>query len=469
MKKTLLLITILAITTFAQNLPTSSVVQVFASLSIPNYQYPWQTSQRSQVSGSGMIIQDDYIITNAHVISDAKYIQLSKENDSKKYTASVEYVSHQADLALLKVKNREFYKNTSPLQFTENVKIGDNITVLGYPIGGSSLSTTKGVVSRIESNNYVWSAEHMLAIQVDAAVNSGNSGGAALDDENNIVGIVMQSYSKNTSDNIRYIIPSLIVKTFLDDIKDGIIDGFDDGATYYNTLLNPAKKEYYGITTNQGVIVSKIQENEDAFKEGDILLEVEGNVILNDGKVNTQYGLQSVDYFENIKSVGEKIDYKIKRGNEILNIKYTLKRKKEIIKKEFYKEPRYLIFGGFVFAPLTKNYLNLKKLHPVTFENFYELKHEAKDVTEGVIIQAEKFDHSVNEGYYPYIYLIHTVNGTQVKNFQHFVKLIDESNEKYTIIDFLDAKQKYVIDTKKAKESFEEIKNIYGLDKDRRL
>lgn len=81
MIKTLWLITILTISAFAQNLPTNTVVKVFASLSIPNYQYPWQTSQRSQVSGSGVIIQDDYIITNAHVISDAKYIQLSKHSD----------------------------------------------------------------------------------------------------------------------------------------------------------------------------------------------------------------------------------------------------------------------------------------------------------------------------------------------------------------------------------------------------
>jgi len=466
--KKLILITLLTISAIAQNLPTNSVVKVFSSLSIPDYAKPWQSSNRVQVTGSGVLIKDNYIITNAHVISDAKFVQVSKDNDSKKYTASIEYVSHQADLALLKVKDKEFYKNIEPLKLTDDISTGDNVTVLGYPLGGNNLSTTKGVVSRIEFHNYVWSYDYMLAIQIDAAINSGNSGGAAIDDNNNIVGIVMQSYSKNASDNIGYIIPSVIVKTFLEDIKDGKVDGYDDSYTYIQTLQNPTLKEYYNIKDNQGVLSSKIQKNEDSLKEGDLILEIEGNKVLSDGKVNTKYGLQKMKYYELLKPVGQTIDLKVKRDNKILDIKYTLKRKDDIIKKEYFKEPRYIIFGGLVFAPLTQNYLRAKKFQPTLFENFYKLKDKAKHATEGVIVQYEKFDHNVNEGYNPYITLVHSVNGVKVKDFNHFVKLIDESKDKYTIIDYIDTNTKYILNTKEAKDSFEEIRNIYGLDRDRR-
>lgn len=202
---------ILSVTVYANSVVQDTIVKIHASLSIPNYQYPWQTSQRTQVYGSGVVINDNYIITNAHVISDAKYIQVSKDKASKKYVAKVKYVSHQADLALLEVEDKSFFKDTIPLQFTEDIKTGDNITVLGYPVGGDSLSTTKGTTSRIELHSYVWSYERMLTIQVDAALN----------DQGEIVGIVMQSFSKKDADNIGYIIPSHIVNVFLEDIKDG--------------------------------------------------------------------------------------------------------------------------------------------------------------------------------------------------------------------------------------------------------
>tara|TARA_B100001063_G_scaffold243206_2_gene273349 strand:- start:12360 stop:13778 length:1419 start_codon:yes stop_codon:yes gene_type:complete len=471
LKKLIPLLLILITTiTFASTQATKSVVKIHSSVSLPNYKQPWQSSNRIQISGSGVLIKDNYIITNAHVISDAKFVQVSKENDSKRYTASIEYVSHQADLALLKVKDETFYEDIAPLKLIEDVNTGDNITVLGYPLGGNNLSTTKGTVSRIEQHSYVWSYEYMLSIQVDAAINSGNSGGPAIDDKNNIVGIVMQSYSKKVSDNIGYIIPSIIVKTFLEDIKDGKVDGFDNSNTYIGKLINPSLKDYYNVTTNQGVLVTKIEKNEDALKLGDIILEVEGNKILNNGKVKTKYGLQAMKYFEHLKPVGQTIDLKIRRDNKIVDIKYTLKRKNLIINKEYFKNPRYLIFGGLVFAPFTENYLRARNSAPLLFENFYKLKEKAKHATEGVIVQVEKFDHSVNEGYYPFIYLIHSVNEVKVKDFKHFVKLIDESNGKYTVIDFIDLDYtKYVFDTKKAKESFQEIKNIYGLSTDRRV
>lgn len=461
-----LILTLITTTTFiiAQTLPTNSIVKVYSSLSIPDYKQPWQTPSRIQVTGSGVVIQDDYIITNAHVISNSKFTQVSKGNDSKKYTASIEYVSHQADLALLKVNDKEFYKNVTALKFTEEVKTGDNITVLGYPVGGNNLSTTKGVVSRLESYSYVHSYEYMFGIQIDAAINSGNSGGAALDDNNNVVGIVMQKLTDKNTDNIGYIIPSVVVKTFLEDIKDKKVDGYENSNTSFDTFLSPTKKEFYKINDNQGVIVSQIEKNETAIKLGDIVLEVEGNKIFNDGKVETKYGLQQIKYFEHLKPVGDTISYKVRRDNKILDAIYTLKKKNQVVYYEYDKEPRYLIYGGLVFAPLTQNYLFANKLYNIKlFENFYQLKDKAKDAIEGVVLQQEKFDHSVNEGYTPGILLVHSVNNIKVKDFNHFVKLIDEVNDKYTVIDFIDLDySKIILDTKKAKESFEEIKMYMG-------
>lgn len=186
--------------------------------------------------------------------------------------AKVKYVSHQADLALLEVEDKSFFKDTIPLQFTDDIKTGDNITVLGYPVGGDSLSTTKGTTSRIELHSYVWSYEWMLTIQVDAAINSGNSGGAALNDKDEIVGIVMQSFSKKDADNIGYIIPSHIVNVFLEDIKDGKVDGFEDEKMFHQLFVNESLKNYYHVNSENGVLLTTINDIDNALKEGDVIL-----------------------------------------------------------------------------------------------------------------------------------------------------------------------------------------------------
>jgi len=448
---------------------SNSVVKVYSSLSIPNYKEPWQTSTRSQISGSGAIIENNYIITNAHVVSNAKFIQVSKDQSSKRVTAKIKYISHQADLAILEVDDKSFFNGTKQLKFTQNVKTGDNVTVLGYPMGGATLSTTKGTISRIEPQNYVWSYERMLAIQIDASVNSGNSGGAALNDNGEIVGIVMQSYAKSQADNISYIIPSMIVNTFLEDIKDDKVDGVDDSAIYNQTLTNEALKSYYNIKDDVGLLITQVEESEDTLRAGDILLEIENHVISNDGKIQTKYGAQFVKYLTDSKPVGYKLKKTILRDGKKLNIEYTLKRKQELIKYEYNQEPRYIIFGGFSFTPLTKNYLSSHKLQSVIFDIYYEQNKETKHVKEPVAIQVEKFNHNINESYYPYIWLVKSINGQLIVDFKHLVKLLDENKEKYTVVEFWDVSYKIILNTKKARESFNEIKNIYGLSSDRRV
>ena len=174
-------------------------------------------------------------------------------------------------------------------------------------------------------------------------------------------------------------------------------------------------------------------------------------------------------YLTDSKPVGYKLNKTILRDGKKLNIEYTLKRKQELIKYEYNEEPRYIIFGGFSFTPLTKNYLSSHKLKSVIFDIYYEQNKETKHVKEPVAIQIEKFNHNINESYYPYIWLVKSINGQLVIDFKHLVKLLDENKEKYTVVEFWDVSYKIILNTKEARESFNEIKNIYGLSSDRRV
>lgn len=459
----------LSITLVASSLPTSAVVQINASISAPNYQYPWQTGKIENMSGTGVIIEGNYILTSAHVIANAKFIQVSKENSTQKETAVVKFVSPQADLALLEVENKLFFTNTKPLKITTNVKQGDAITVLGFPIGGATLSTTKGVISRIEPTQYVTSQETLLAFQIDAAINPGNSGGPAINAKGEIVGIAMQVLTK--ANNIGYIIPSIIMNSFLEDCKDGKVDGFDTTRTAIQPLINQSLRDYYHLLSNQeGVVITRLDENEHELHLNDILLEIDHQKVFNNATVQTPYGLLDYRYLFTTKPIGSTLVLSILRDNKEIKLNYTLKYKHEVAKEEFNTMPRYLIYGGFIFAPLTFNYIASSPYNYMKSEVFFSDLDKAKQVKEPVIMQFEMLPHAINAGYQSKGEFVKSVNGVDVIDFKHFVELIDTANTPTIIIGFLgDNSKKIVLDTNFAKQSFEAIKKIYGISSDRRL
>ena len=453
---------------FAASLPSKSIVKITSSISLPNYQDPWQSGKIQEFGGSGAITAGKLILTSAHVVSDSKLIQVSKENGSKKYTAHIKYISHQADLALLEVKDKSFFEGTEALKISTEVKQGDTITVFGFPIGGTTISTTKGVISRIETTRYSWSYESMLGIQVDAAINPGNSGGPAINAKGEIVGIAMQSLTK--ASNIAYIVPSIIVNTFLLDTKDRKIDGYDNSDTRVQLLNNDTLKNYYELKGDKGVVVTHLDKNEHELRLGDIILSIDNIPIINDGNIKTPYGVMNYKHALHSKPVGDTLKFSIIRDKKNIDITYTLKQKHQIVYTEKNKEPRYLIYGGFIFSPLTYNYLLPISSANVNFELYFLENCKTKHFKEAVMMLYETLPHEINTGYKSHGDIVKSVNGVDVVDFAHFVRLIDASNTPLTIIEFVDEDfKKIILDTQKAKESFEDIKATYELSSDRNL
>ena len=218
MIKLLVFALLLFSTLVAQESVKDSIVKIYTVSKIPNYSTPWNSNIRRS-HGSGTIIDGNRILTNAHVVANEPFIEVKRYGQTRRYEAELEFISHQADLAILKVKDSTFFEGTKSLQLGTLPEIRQEITVYGFPMGGNSLSVSTGIVSRIEHNRYAHSREIFLAIQVDSAVNPGNSGGPAISD-GKVVGVVMQQISK--SQNIGYLVPTEIIEHFLDDIKEGV-------------------------------------------------------------------------------------------------------------------------------------------------------------------------------------------------------------------------------------------------------
>ena len=146
------------------------VVRVYSTYQDPDYECPWQSVAPRGSTGSGVIVGPQRILTGAHVVANATFVQVQKQDDPSKVTARVVAISHDCDLALLHVDDKAFTRGIKPARIGELPRLREAVQVVGYPIGGEEVSITEGVVSRIEVQRYEHSQRHLLAVTVDAAI-----------------------------------------------------------------------------------------------------------------------------------------------------------------------------------------------------------------------------------------------------------------------------------------------------------
>jgi S1-C subfamily serine protease len=340
---------------------SQGIVKIIKTSITPDYNLPWKMKEPRSAVGSGVIIKGGKILTNAHVVADSTYIQVKKENDPETYDAEIEHIGHDCDLALITVKDGRFSKNTIELELGDIPELRSKVTTYGYPMGGTRISITEGVISRIDMGEYTHSGNvSFLMIQTDAAINPGNSGGPVVQN-NRIVGIAFQA-SVN-SDNIGFMIPVPIIRHFLADVKDQRYDGFPTLGAFTDTLENISYRRYLGLKEGQsGVLVTFIIPGSGAdtnLKPGDVILSIDGVPVANDGSIKFKKGRIFYSYLIDIKQIGETVKLSVLRQGAIRDLSFILKPLKFRINwmNEYETLPRYYIFGGMIFQVLSKEYL----------------------------------------------------------------------------------------------------------------
>ncbi|KAL3367608.1 hypothetical protein AABB24_012040 [Solanum stoloniferum] len=145
--------------------------QVYCTHTAPDYSLPWQKQRQFTSTGSAFMIGDGKLLTNAHCVEHDTQVKVKKRGDDTKYVAKVLARGVACDIALLSVESKEFWEGAEPLSFGRLPRLQDAVTVVGYPLGGDTISVTKGVVSRIEVTSYAHGSSELLGIQIDAAIN----------------------------------------------------------------------------------------------------------------------------------------------------------------------------------------------------------------------------------------------------------------------------------------------------------
>jgi S1-C subfamily serine protease len=221
------------------------VVRVFATTQDPDHDSPWQTRSPSSSTGSGVVIAGGAILTGAHVVANATFLQVQKPSHPDKAIARVRAVCHDADLALLEVvEPADFLADVTPAELGEMPRLRDEVAVVGYPVGGEEISITEGVVSRIEVQRYSHSQRNLLAVTVDAAINAGNSGGPVFGG-GKVVGIAFQKLTG--VDNIGEMVPPPVIRTFLDGVAAGKRPLVPAMGVITQNLENPLLRKQLGL------------------------------------------------------------------------------------------------------------------------------------------------------------------------------------------------------------------------------
>ena len=442
-----------------------SIVKIYTVSKLPNYSIPWNSNiKRSH--GSGSIVLGNKILTNAHVVANETFIEVKRYGENKRYEAEIEFISHQADLALLTVKDESFFEGTTSLELDGLPRIQQEISVYGFPMGGNSLSVSTGIVSRIEHNRYAHSREIFLAIQIDAAVNPGNSGGPAIS-EGKIVGVVMQQITK--SQNIGYLVPASIIRHFLVDVKDGKYDGFVNLGIGTQKMENEALRNVYkmkeGLT---GVMVMDISEKSTVYNilnDGDILLEIDGHIIQNDGTVEFTPGqYTSFTYYVEKRQLGESVEFKILRdGKEaLMSIPLNNMANDDLLVDTLEHDvmPRYFVYGGYVFTPLSRNLLmgsRSRSLNEMAAKWATQEREEVVVLLKVLADKTNRGDHSVS------LWIIDKLNGEKFKDYDEFQSKLYSTDTKYIVLENEEG-VKVAIDADKAKEANPLILKRYSIE-----
>ena len=270
-------------------------------------------------TGSGVIVSPDgYIITNNHVIEKATEIEITT-NNNKSFKAELIGADKNSDIAVLKIDSEAKFPY---IRFADSdeTKIGEWVLAVGNPFNLTS-TVTAGIISAKSRDLNDYDSKNQSFIQTDAAVNSGNSGGALVNIDGDLIGINTAIQSTNAGFiGYSFAVPSNIARKIFEDILEfGDVQRGLLGVT--GQSLDSERSKELGINTTEGFYVNDTDPNMGAhiagIKKGDIIQQID-NVRINK--------FSDLSGYLNSKRPGDKLNVVISRKNKTIEIQVKLKR-----------------------------------------------------------------------------------------------------------------------------------------------
>jgi S1-C subfamily serine protease len=482
MQKLTLLPSIIAliITGLFGNQPTSaddkvepSVVKLVVTKREPDYFRPWTKAGPEKVAGSGVVIEGKRILTNAHVVLHASEVLVQLRRGGDQLPAKVKAIGPSIDLAVVELNEPSKLKDIPALPLADELpELKSHVSVYGYPTGGDDLSVTDGIVSRIEFAAYYYSGAG-VRVQVDAALNPGNSGGPGVSN-GKIVGLVFSKIAQ--AENIGYLIPSLEIRKFLAGSKKGKYSGnmllLDDVYSAENDAMRAFLKMPKDVT---GVVVGKPYQSDKDYplKKWDVITHIGKHAIDNQGYIDIRPGLR-MRYMYYVSQLA-------KDGNVELTILREGKEKKISVHVAPHRDflipmledgyPEYFIYGPLVFTAATQEYLRtaggsglgtLMVLESPLVGRMYDKPKESGEQL--VVLATRMFPHPIIKGYDNMPFgVVSKLNGKSVKSLRAFAEMLRDNKDEFVRIEMAGRNEALVFRRSELESASDEILTNEGI------
>jgi S1-C subfamily serine protease len=454
-----------------------SLVRITATAVEPDYKAPWNAGVIARGIGAGFVIDGSRIMTNAHVVSNSRYLTVERDGDPNKYQATVQFVAHDCDLALITVASPNFFKNMTPLRFGAIPELESVVSAYGYPLGGERMSVTTGIVSRIDFQLYTHSSvDSHLTIQISAQINPGNSGGPVMQNAR-VVGVAFQGYSGDVAQGVAYMIPTPVIQRFLKDVKDGQYDKYVDLGLTYSKLQNPAQRHFLGLKDDdRGVLIPTVVAAgpcAKSVKSGDVLLAIDDHPIASDATVVLDGERVEMPEVVERKFKGDKVKLEIWRDKQNITTSVELDTVYPyLIQGHAYDvRPRYLVYGGLLFQPLNLELIDAYQPSDLRLRHFFDffvleqiyLEHPE------VIVLTNILPDPINTYLGAYRGgIVDDVNGKKIKTLADLAKAFEEPADRF-VVNLIGDGPPLVLDPKQVEAARERISTRYNVTKEQNL
>jgi S1-C subfamily serine protease len=464
---------LVAMSTKAADRVEHSVVKLIVTKRSPDFFRPWTKASPEKASGSGVVIEGNRILTNAHVVMHASQVFVQTRKGGDQLNAKVTAIGPGIDLAVVELADPEKLKELQPVPLADELpELKSRVSVYGYPTGGDDLSITDGIVSRIEFTGYNYGAAG-VRIQVDAALNPGNSGGPAIDD-GKLVGLVFSKIAE--AENIGYLIPPEEIRTFLSDVSDGSYSGNLLLVDSFQTAENDALRQSLKIPGDAtGLIVTKPYRDDEDYplKKWDVVTHVGEHAIDNQGYVDVREGLRMrFLYYVSRLATDGKVALAILRNGERMEISVPVMPRREFLVELLEdRYPEYFIYGPLVFTAASQEYVRglgsngmgaLLMLESPLLARLYDKPAEAGEQL--VVIATRMFPHPTIKGYENRpLGVVAQLNGKRVKNLRCLAELLRDSEAEFLRFEMSDRSESLVFRRTEMEEATEEILSNEGI------
>ncbi|KAL0022757.1 hypothetical protein WJX77_012242 [Trebouxia sp. C0004] len=456
-----------------------AVVKVYCIHTEPNYSLPWQRKRQYSSTSSGFMVKNGEgqrcLLTNAHSVEYHTQVKVKRRGDDQKFIAEVLAIGVECDIALLTVKDEAFWEGVKPLSFGPLPCLQDAVAVVGYPIGGDTISVTSGVVSRIEVTPYVHGSTELLGVQIDAAINSGNSGGPVFNEVGECVGIAFQSLSGSDAENIGYVIPTPVIQHFLTDFRqNGKFTGFPVMGMKWQRMESHALRSAYKMKKEQkGILVRHVQptyETAKHLKPDDIIMRFDGIQVASDGTVPFREKERiAFNYLTSQKYSGEQAVLDVWREGQEVQLTIRLMRPRLLVPLHLANtDPSFFVVAGIIFTVCSEPYLlseyGAEYMSEAPVKLLERLMHgERLEPDDQVVVLSQVLACDATLGYEDYCNVqVLKFNSTPVRNLRHLIQLVATCPDPYMRFD-LAYKEVVTLQTDAVKDATASILELHSI------